>query len=242
MDFINYIQDLNLLSVVIRVAMAVACGGILGLERKRAGHSSGMRTYMLISLGAAIVSLTSQYMYNYFSESHPDAERLGAQVISGAAVLAASVIVVSKRQSIKGLTTAASMWASACVGLAIGIGFYWAGIIGTAGIFIIMTVFHSIETNYMLKSTTIGLYIEAAEKQTIIDVAGRLEALGVQISDIRLETSADDQPNSRSIFYVHDEEKTCTGEIMVQSKKLKQGALLREVMGMEGVIHAWYSI
>ena len=99
MNFFEYIQDLNLLSVVIRVAMAVACGGILGLERKRAGHASGMRTYMLMSLGAAIVILTSQYMYNYFSESHPDAERLGAQVISGAAVLAASVIVVSKRNN-----------------------------------------------------------------------------------------------------------------------------------------------
>jgi len=240
MNFFEYIQDLNLLSVVIRVAMAVACGGILGLERKRAGHASGMRTYMLMSLGAAIVSLTSQYMYNYFSESHPDAERLGAQVISGAAVLAASVIVVSKRQSIKGITTAASMWASACVGLAIGIGFYWAGIIGTAGIYVIMTVFHRIETNYMLKAATIGLNVEASDKETILNVAAKLQELGVEISDIRLDESVDVNA-TQSIFY-ENEENACVGELMVKSKHLKHDKLLNEVVAMDGVRHAWYSI
>lgn len=195
---------------------------------------------MLMSLGAAIVSLTSQYMYNYFSESHPDAERLGAQVISGAAVLAASVIVVSKRQSIKGITTAASMWSSACVGLAIGIGFYWAGIVGTAGIYVILTFFQRIETNYMLKSSTIGLNVEAQDKETVLNVATKLQELGVEISDIRLEkTDTADQP--QSIFY-ETEENACTGEIMVKSKRLKHDTLLNKVMSMDGVRHAWYSV
>ena len=240
MDFFEYIKELNLLSVVIRVAMAAACGGILGLERKRSGQASGMRTYMLMSLGAAIVSLTSQYMYNFFKESPPDVERLGAQVISGTAVLAASVIVVSKRNSIRGITTAASMWSSACVGLAIGIGFYWAGIIGTAGIYVIMTVFHRIETNYMLKSVYIGLNVEVADKQGVLNVAASLEKMGVEIGDIKLDTSVSEEP-TRSIFY-EEEEAACVGEIMVKSKRLRQDKLLHEVIAMDEVRNAWYSI
>lgn len=240
MDFFEYIKELNMLSVIIRVAMAAACGGFLGLERKKSGQSSGMRTYMLMSLGAAVVSLTSQYMYNYFKESPPDVERLGAQVVSGTAVLAASVIMVSKRQSIRGLTTAASMWASACVGLAIGIGFYWAGIIGTVAIFIIMTVFHRVETNYMLKSVYIGLNVEVPDKQSVLNVAQKLEKMGVEIGDIRLDTTIKDEP-TRSIFY-EDEQAVCVGEIMVKSKRLRQDKLLHEVLVMDEVRNAWYSI
>ena len=238
MGALDYLRELNLLTVVIRIVMAVACGGFLGLERRKSGQDSGMRTYMLMSLGAAVVSLTSQYMYNFFSESHPDAERLGAQVISGSAVLAASVIVVSRRTSIRGLTTAASMWASACVGLAIGIGFYWAGIVGTACIFVIMTVFHSVEKNALLKSASIGLHIEASDKETLLNVAAKLQEMGVEINDIKLQKHTDDDIEE-SIFY-ESEEKGCTGVLEVKSKKLRQNVLLSEVLKIDGVRHAWY--
>ena len=68
----EFLKDLNMVTTVLRIAMAIACGGVLGLERKKAQQAAGMRTYMLICMGSAIVSMISQYMYNYFSESHPD--------------------------------------------------------------------------------------------------------------------------------------------------------------------------
>jgi len=237
MDFISYIHELNIVSILIRMGMAIACGGVLGLERRKSGHAAGMRTYMLVALGSAIVSMTSQYMYNFFTEERPDAQRLGAAVISGSAVLAA--LVVSKHSTIKGLTTAVSMWVSSCMGLAIGIGFYWVGILGTAAVFLIMTVLYRVETGFLLKSSTIGLNIEADSKNTLLDVARNLEGLGIKIEDIKLDTGKTND-DRESIFY-DDSENTCVGEFMVQSKKLNQNMLLREVVSMDGVYNAWYS-
>ena len=230
----EFLKDLNMVTTVLRIAMAIACGGVLGLERKKAQQPAGMRTYMLICMGAAVVSMISQYMYNYFSESHPDAERLGAQVISGAAVLAA--LVVAKGGAIKGLTTAAEMWTSACIGLAIGIGFYWGGIIGTVAVYIIMTVFHRIETNAVIKSAPVGLHISARNRQSIIMAGQALGAMGVEIYDISIEKDMGD------ILGFTDDSgvEMCVGTIKLKSKNHKQDEIITKVLAIDGIISARY--
>ncbi len=227
-----------MLTVVLRIAMAIAAGGVLGLERKRAQQVAGMRTYMLICTGAAVVSMISQYMYNYFTESHPDAERLGAQVISGSAVLAA--LVVAKGGIIKGLTTAVEMWASACIGLAIGIGFYWGGIIGTVAVYLVMTVFYRIETNAVMKRAPIRLYITAKNRQSIINATQELGSMGIEIHDVSIESESE---SDDLLGILKDKDlSTILGTITLQTKEYKQDDIIAKVLSVEGIKSARYQV
>mgnify|MGYP001027887749 CR=1 FL=1 len=102
--------------------LTLTIGGMIGLERGSKNQSAGFRTYMLVCLGAASVMMTNQYICDHFESGDPS--RLGAQVISGIGFLGAGTIIVTKRNQVRGLTTAAGLWSSACLGLAVGIGFY----------------------------------------------------------------------------------------------------------------------
>lgn len=129
-------RELTMLSVVLRPLVAILLGGVIGLERGLKNRAAGFRTYMLVCLGACIVMLTNQYIYQLLGTGDP--VRMGAQVISGIGFLGAGTIIVTSRSQIKGLTTAAGLWCSACVGLAVGIGFY--ELTSICGIFIFFSV------------------------------------------------------------------------------------------------------
>ena len=116
------IQDLTIVTMTFRIILAVLCGGMIGLERGKSDQPAGMRTYMLVSLGACIVMITGEFVFYKFETGDP--ARLGAQVISGIGFLGAGSIMVSGKMRIRGLTTAAGLWTSACIGLVIGIGFF----------------------------------------------------------------------------------------------------------------------
>ena len=100
------LRDVSILSITVRMLLAVACGGIIGIEREYKRRPAGFRTHILICLGAAMTTLTSQYLYlhmHYFT----DMARLGAQVVAGIGFIGAGTIIVTRRQRVKGLTTAA---------------------------------------------------------------------------------------------------------------------------------------
>ena len=121
-EFLNPLRDMNLLSVTVRVLLAVICGGLVGLEREYKRRPAGFRTHILICLGAAMTTLTGQYLVlvmNY----NTDMGRLGAQVVAGIGFIGAGCIIVTRRRRVKGLTTAAGMWTTAIVGLSCGAGF-----------------------------------------------------------------------------------------------------------------------
>ena len=142
-DSMNLMQ-INEVTVAVRLALALICGGILGLERTRKQRAAGMRTYMLVSLGACIVMITGEYVFYKFDIGDP--ARLGAQVISGIGFLGAGSIVISGKSKIRGLTTAAGLWTSACIGLVIGIGFYECGVIATLAVYSIIGIFNRINS------------------------------------------------------------------------------------------------
>ncbi|MDO5550282.1 MAG: MgtC/SapB family protein, partial [Lachnospiraceae bacterium] len=165
MEQIRYLTELaegiNGFSVLLRIFVAVVCGGLLGIERGRANQSAGMRTYILVCLGATVVMLTGQYMYEKFSTGDP--ARLGAQVISGIGFLGAGSIMVEGKTKVRGLTTAAGLWASACIGLAIGIGFYMGGVIATIVVYLVISKFKSISDHFTHNDMILRLYVEFDE-------------------------------------------------------------------------------
>ena len=130
LSMFDSLRDMTLLSVFVRMLLAVVCGGIIGVEREYKRRPAGFRTHILICLGATMTTLTSQYLFlvmNYYT----DIARLGAQVVAGIGFIGAGTIIVTRRQRVKGLTTAAGLWAVAIVGLAVGGGFYEGAIAAT---------------------------------------------------------------------------------------------------------------
>jgi putative Mg2+ transporter-C (MgtC) family protein len=177
------LQGVNHVSVFCRLSLALLFGGIIGLERGFKKRAAGFRTYMLVCVGSALVMLTNQYIYQYFGTSDP--ARLGAQVVSGIGFLGAGTIIVTRGRQVIGLTTAAGLWASACMGIAIGIGFYSGAIVGGMLIFFIMTGLGYIDQKVMHNARAIDIYLELKEGHRPADFLSY--AIENQITIINIE-------------------------------------------------------
>ncbi|MBR2337930.1 MAG: MgtC/SapB family protein [Clostridia bacterium] len=127
-DAQSILHDYNWISASARLLLAVLLGSVIGAERARHGQAAGMRTHALVCLGSALTSLTSIYISSYLGQTG-DVARIPAQVISGIGFLGAGMIIVKGNNSIVGLTTAAGMWATAAIGIAVGYGFYSGGVL-----------------------------------------------------------------------------------------------------------------
>lgn len=154
----EFFYDVNLFSTALRLTLAVLFGGIIGLERGANRHPAGFRTHILVCVGATLAMLTNEYLCQVYGSGDP--ARLGAQVITGVGFLGVGTILVTGRHKIKGLTTAAGLWASACLGLALGIGFYSGAIIAAVVIFLSLALLPKVENYFYRKSRAIDLYIE----------------------------------------------------------------------------------
>lgn len=150
--------DVNIISVTTRLLLAMILGGIIGLERGANRHPAGFRTHILVCVGAALAMMTNQFIFQSFDTGDP--ARLGAQVITGVGFLGVGTILVTGRHKIKGLTTAAGLWASACLGLALGIGFYSGAIVATVIILISLILLPRVENYFYKKSRVLDLYME----------------------------------------------------------------------------------
>ena len=130
LSILDSLRDLRFVSILFRMILALVCGGVIGLERSYKNRPAGFRTHILLCGGAAVASMTGIYLY--ISAHLPvDPSRIGAQVVSGLGFIGAGTIIVTGKKSIKGLTTAAGLWATGIIGLAIGAGYYEGAVIAT---------------------------------------------------------------------------------------------------------------
>ena len=127
-DILLMNDDINVFTVLLRVILAVLFGGIIGNERSRHGSQAGLRTHILVCLGAAMTSLAGLYSVEVLGYNG-DPFRIAAQVVSGIGFLGAGMIIVKSGNAITGLTTAAGMWTTATIGITLGMGFYTAALI-----------------------------------------------------------------------------------------------------------------
>lgn len=188
----DFLRDgrIDVLSVIIRLGIAVLCGGFIGIERERKRRPAGFRTHILICLGAAMTTLTSQYIALEL-KLYTDMARLGAQVIAGVGFIGAGTIIVTKRRQVKGLTTAAGLWTSAIVGLCCGAGFVEGAILATAIIMIVELLLVKIE--YYLTSTarTINLYVEYTDNSKLGSIVDTIKNNNnAYINDMEITKSA----------------------------------------------------
>ena len=180
LKFFDPLRGFSFITLLIRMVLAFCCGGIVGIEREIKRRPAGFRTHILICVGAAMTTIVSQYLY---LEMHyqTDMARIGAQVIAGIGFIGGGTIIVTKRQRIKGLTTAAGLWTTAIIGLAFGMGYYEAGLIATALLMIAELVFSKLEVFMVHHAPEINLYIGDVETGEIQKIEGHLKALGAKI-------------------------------------------------------------
>ena len=141
--------------VLIRLVLAAILGGAIGLEREIQGRMAGFRTHILVCVGSCLIMLTSMHIYDIYNGiASVDPGRIAAQVVTGVGFLGAGTIIRYKA-SVKGLTTAASLWAIAGVGLAVGSGFYWAAIVTSTIILLSLLLLSKIEAKILRKNRNI---------------------------------------------------------------------------------------
>jgi putative Mg2+ transporter-C (MgtC) family protein len=181
----DYLRQFNLVSILIRLLLAMFFGGLIGLERETKRRPAGFRTHILICVGSALTTLTSQYLYLELN-MYTDLARLGAQVIAGMGFIGAGTIIITKRKDVKGLTTAAGLWTTAIIGLCLGAGYYEGGIAGTFSILLVELVLGKFEHKYIRKYTQAIFYTEFKKKGTIKFISDIFEKNKMTIVDIEM--------------------------------------------------------
>lgn len=173
-QILDTLQEFNTTSVVFRLVLALISGGVIGSERGRHGHPAGFRTHILVCLGATMAALVGLYT-NYILEFNSDPLRVGAQVVSGIGFLGAGTILIRGGSKISGLTTAAALWATATIGLAIGVGFYSGSIVCTL-IALLTTAFMSkLERNAKRRQETDHIYVELDDPRAVTELVDEIE-------------------------------------------------------------------
>ncbi len=138
--------------IIIRLMLAVVIGGIIGFEREAHRRAAGLRTHILVCLSATLITLTSLYIADKYSGvyQHSDPSRIAAGIVMGIGFLGAGTIMRSKT-SVFGLTTAASLWSVAAIGLALGCGFYKAALIASVAIIVALALLGKIAKRFLSK-------------------------------------------------------------------------------------------
>jgi len=183
-EFSNDIMSINDTSIILRLLLSIVLGGVIGFERGRSGRPAGFRTHILVCLGSSLAMMTNQFIIQEYGAGDPT--RIAAQVVSGIGFLGAGTIIVTGRHQVKGLTTAAGLWATACMGLAIGIGFYKAAIISCVLIFFVTVVLHRLDNTMLSKSKVMDLYIEFNNSTSITSVADAIKSQMIHIDSIEI--------------------------------------------------------
>lgn len=218
------LRDFTLLSVTVRIILAVICGGIIGMERSLHRRPAGFRTHILVCLGAAMTTLTSQYLYLYL-DYYTDMARLGAQVIAGIGFLGAGTIIIA-RQRVRGLTTAAGLWAAAIIGLAVGAGFYEGAILATVLVELTATVFLKLEKQVITKTSNIHIFLEYNKPEALEEVLAYCHNKEIKI--MHLEISHNKEPENATIALIS----------VRLAHQMKSGEALAAMTAIDGVMLA----
>lgn len=221
LDIFDFLRGdrLDMWSVIVRLILAVICGGAIGIERERKRRPAGFRTHILICLGAAMTTLTSQYIVLEL-RMFTDPARLGAQVIAGIGFIGAGTIIVTKRRQVKGLTTAAGLWTAAIVGLCCGAGFYEGAVIATLIILLAELVFAKLEYFIVSSARTFNIYVEYCESGKLGNIVDTIKKSGAYIIDLEVTKSTGAERNSCAIFSMNVPRKTSHQAIMTLISKM----------------------
>ena len=216
LSIFDSLRDVNMVSVTVRMVLVVLCGGIIGIEREYKRRPAGFRTHILICLGAAMTTLTSQFLYlelHYYT----DMARLGAQVVAGVGFIGAGTIIVTQRQRVKGLTTAAGLWASAIIGLAIGGGFYEGALFATFLIILAELLFSKLEYRMLENAPEINLYMEYTDRSCLEQVLKLYREKNVKVLNMEITRATGSEHHNACAIFSLRLNKKCKVELLLDA-------------------------
>jgi len=200
----------------------MVCGGLLGFERSRKLRPAGVRTYALVCLGAALTMMTSQFLGEHMGFTL-DPTRMGAQVVSGIGFIGAGTILVTGHYRIKGLTTAAGLWAAACMGLAIGAGFYFGAVAACLSIIVVLALFDWMQAGFQARSKRLRLYVLFDALTSLHAFTALCRESGLRIQDFET-VSTEGEARVGAIFTLQSAARRSHDELI---------ALLRDAPGVQ---------
>ena len=216
------LRELTYLAIALRIFAAVILGGLIGLERGLKNRAAGLRTHMLVCVGACLIMVTNQFIYQTTGTGDP--VRMGAQVISGIGFLGAGTIMVTRRHQVKGLTTAAGLWTAAGVGLALGIGFYEAAAMGSLAVFVVMTLMQKMDNRVHRKTKDFDLFVELTPTLSFGNFLKEMRKLEIEVAEVQKEPSTDAESGNRAyLLAMHTKDRRLHMDV------------LEEIQAIEGV-------
>lgn len=217
------LRTLNMFSLAVRMCLSVVCGGIIGLERTYRRRPAGLRTHMLICLGACLTTMTNQFLCLYL-HYYTDMARIGAQVIAGIGFIGAGTIIVTRHQRVKGLTTAAGLWACAIVGLALGAGFLEGGLTLTCLVMIAELLFTRVERMALRNSLELNLYLRYDDSAAMTRVLNFLKIHQIKLISLEITRPHEDEAHKATAIF-----------LLRLNKQLHQAEFIRQLGEIEGV-------
>lgn len=185
LNIFDFAREMTLLGVAVRMISAVICGGMVGLEREFKRRPAGFRTHILICLGASVTILTNLYLYQVLN-LYTDISRMGAQAIAGIGFIGAGTIIVTKRRRVKGLTTAAGLWAISAIGLVCGAGYLELAYFSTAMILVAEMLLVRLEYRFARKVEDVNLYIEYRHSVCIEQIMHALKEHKIPVLNLEI--------------------------------------------------------
>lgn len=225
-EYFDYsVHNLTLLGMVMRFLAATLAGAVVGYTRGKTQHAAGLRTHILVCIGAAGTVIMSEF-FIWSRGISGDAARIPAQVVSGIGFLGAGTIIVTAHNRIKGLTTAAGLWASACVGLAVGIGLYEVALVSGASIFLVLTLLHRSELGLRRRSNVVEFYVELDPHVPLGSFLRSAKSCGLELNGILKEYDSGYGEDSLAFM------------VTIRGKKnLHRDEIIQTVRQFEGIRH-----
>ena len=215
------LQDLNWITTTVRLVLALIMGGLIGTERGRHGRAAGMRTHILVCLGACMTALVGLYLLRI--NPGEDTSRIAAQVISGIGFLGAGTIMIRNQSIITGLTTAAGVWCTATIGIALGYGFYLGATVATVITIVTATLLTRLEVG---KKNILHFYMELDDATAVTPTIEAIQATypGLKHPDISAAKSG--LPGTVGL------------SVIIASDHKEQAAIINNLVAMDHVIFA----
>ncbi|MCR5792003.1 MAG: MgtC/SapB family protein [Lachnospiraceae bacterium] len=224
---LDFLRTITWYSILVRLLLAFCIGAAVGIERELRGRAAGLRTHILVCVGACLTETISFYIVEYL-DVNTDAVRLAAQVIPGIGFLGAGTILVIGRSNIRGLTTAAGLWTTAILGIAAGAGFFEGAILVGVGTMFALTGLNTLEGRLNIKKDTINLYLE-------VDGANWVNAVLDELRKKNYKLKSVEASRGRSGLEDHI---GIEGIVIISGIELDREAIIDEIQNMEHVVYA----
>lgn len=206
-----------------KLLLASVFGGLIGLEREIKGRPAGMKTFSLVCIGSALVMITNEYISVNLS-LNGDSARMAAQVISGIGFLGAGTIMVTRQNQVRGLTTAAALWVTAALGIAIGTGFYFGSVAGIIVINATSFAYRFVDRKIVEYSRIMKIYVEGTDEEFMLRLLEYFNQNNIRILSVHRRPE--------TVWYKED---TCAMIEMDFGKRQGHQGVIEEIRNMEGL-------